>query len=159
SLTSQGSQSESRSETSQSNGRKAPLTIFARSDRHKLLKDSWREKQMSDEPDLESRVVAAIRHYRAALDVAENLEREDACAHRALTSTLLDLERALRGEAAPHLNNNLFETGSTAVARSDKTWADLVEATARLDSARRTLAALERQLGYLPKVSRGADHK
>ncbi|WP_240536579.1 hypothetical protein, partial [Bradyrhizobium genomosp. III] len=105
------------------------------------------------------RVVAAIRHYRAALDVAENLEREDACAHRALTSTLLDLERALRGEAAPHLNNNLFETGSTAVARSDKTWADLVEATARLDSARRTLAALERQLGYLPKVSRGADHK
>ena len=114
---------------------------------------------MSDEPDLESRVVAARRHYRAALDVAENLEREDACAHRALTSTLLDLERALRGEAAPHLNNNLFETGSTAVARSDKTWADLVEATARLDSARRTLAALERQLGYLPKVSRGADHK
>ncbi|MEY9440057.1 hypothetical protein [Bradyrhizobium elkanii] len=37
---------------------------------------------MSDEPDLESRVVAAIRHYRAALDVAENLEREDACIAR-----------------------------------------------------------------------------
>ncbi|WP_461328735.1 hypothetical protein [Bradyrhizobium liaoningense] len=114
---------------------------------------------MSDNTDLESRVVAAIRHYRAALEVAENLEREDACAHRTLTCTLLDLERALRDEAAPHLNNNLFETSSAAVARSDKAWADLVKATARLDSARRTLAALERQLGYLPKVSRGADHK
>ncbi|WP_284281734.1 hypothetical protein, partial [Bradyrhizobium liaoningense] len=32
SLTSQGSQSESRSETSQSNGRKAPLTLFSGAD-------------------------------------------------------------------------------------------------------------------------------
>ncbi|MHC2585430.1 hypothetical protein [Bradyrhizobium diazoefficiens] len=98
-------------------------------------------------------------HYRAALEVAEDLEREHACAQRALTSTLLDVEGTLRGKAPPHLNNDLFEIGSAAVARSDNTWADLVEATARLDSARRTLAALERQLGYLPKVPRGADPK
>ncbi|MHC2585567.1 glucose-6-phosphate-specific signal transduction histidine kinase [Bradyrhizobium diazoefficiens] len=114
---------------------------------------------MSDNTDLESRVVAAIRRYREALELAENLEREHACAQRALSSTLLDVERAVRGEAAPHLNNDLFEIGSTAVARSDNTWADLVEATAKLDSARRTLAAVERQLGYLPKVPRVADHK
>ncbi|GLR98607.1 MULTISPECIES: efflux RND transporter periplasmic adaptor subunit [Bradyrhizobium] len=113
---------------------------------------------MSDNTDLESRVAAAIRHYRAALDLAENLEREDACAQRALSSILLDLKRALRGEVAPHLNNSLFEIGSAAVARSDKTRDALVEATARLDSARLTLAALQQQLGYLPKVPRGADH-
>lgn len=114
---------------------------------------------MSDKPDLESRVVAAIRDYRAALEVAENLERENAGAQRTLTSTLLDLERAVRYEAAPHHNNNLFETGSAAVARSDETRNALVTATARLDSARRTVFALEKQLGYLPKVPKGADHK
>ena len=114
---------------------------------------------MSDNTGLESRTVEAIRHYREALALVEKLEREDVCAHRALTRTLLDLERALRDEAAPHLKNSLFEIGSAAVSRSDKTWADLVEATSRLESARLTLALLERQLGYIPKVSMGADHE
>ncbi len=114
---------------------------------------------MSDHTGLESRTVEAIRRYREALALVENLEREDACAHRALTRTLLDLERALRDEAAPHLKNSLFEIGSAAVSRSDKTWADLVEATSRLESARLTLVLLERQLGYIPKVSLGADHE
>ncbi|MFH0303171.1 hypothetical protein AAFX91_39720 [Bradyrhizobium sp. 31Argb] len=107
---------------------------------------------MSDNTDLESRVVAAIRRYRKALALVENLEREDACAHRALSRTLVDLGRALRDEAAPHLKHSLFEIGSAAVSRSDKTWTALVEATARLDSARLTVAALERQLGYIPEV-------
>ena len=114
---------------------------------------------MSDHTGLESRTVEAIRHYREALALVENLEREDACAHRALTRTLLDLARALRDEAAPHLKNSLFEIRSAAVSRSDKTWADLVEGTSRLESARLTLALLERQLGYIPKVSMGADHE
>jgi hypothetical protein len=108
---------------------------------------------MSDNTGLESRTVEAIRHYREALAMVENLEREDACAHRALTSTLLDLGRALKDEVAPHLKNNLFEIGSAAVSRSDQAWADLVEATSRLESARLTLALLERQLGYIPNVS------
>jgi hypothetical protein len=114
---------------------------------------------MSDKTGLESRTVEAIRQYREALALVENLEREDACAHRALTRTLLDLGRAMKDEAAPHLKNSLFEIGSAAVSRSDKTWADLVEATSRLESARLTLALLERQLGYIPKVSLGADHE
>jgi len=112
---------------------------------------------MSDNTGLESRTVEAIRHYREALALVEKLEREDACAHRALTRTLLDLERALRDEAPPHLNNSLFEIGCAAVSRSDETWADLVEATSRLETARLTVALLERQLGYIPKVPMGAD--
>lgn len=112
---------------------------------------------MNDNTDLESRTVEAIRHYREALALVEKLEREDACAHRALTRTLLDLERALRDEAPPHLNNSLFESGSAAVSRSDEMWAELVEATSRLEAARLTVALLERQLGYMPKVPMGAD--
>lgn len=61
---------------------------------------------MSDNTDLESRMVAAIRHYRAALELAEHLERKDASAQRAVTSTLLDLERAVRDKAAPHLKHS-----------------------------------------------------
>lgn len=113
---------------------------------------------MSDNTDLESRVVAAIRDYREALALVENLEREDACAYRALTSTLADLGHALRDEAATHLKDNIFEISSAVVSLADKTWGTLVEATARLESSRLTLAALERQLGYIPEVAMGADH-
>jgi len=97
---------------------------------------------MSDKIDLESRVVEAIRYYREALALVENLERKDASAHRALTSTLLDLGRAMQDEAASSLKDSLFEIGSAAVSRSDQAWAALSEATARLESARLTLAAL-----------------
>ncbi|MCP3477788.1 hypothetical protein NLM33_47670 (plasmid) [Bradyrhizobium sp. CCGUVB1N3] len=114
---------------------------------------------MSDDTDLESRVVAAIRHYRAALELAEKLEREDASADRAVTSTLLDLERAVRDKASPQLKHSLCEIASTAVSRSADTQNALVEASARLDSARLTLADLEQQLGYIPKVAMAADHQ
>ncbi|MCK1326607.1 hypothetical protein IVA94_38735 [Bradyrhizobium sp. 156] len=114
---------------------------------------------MSDNTDLESRMVAAIRHYRAALELAEHLERKDASAQRAVTSTLLDLERAVRDKAAPHLKHSLCEIASAAVSRSDNTRTALVEASARLDSARLTLADLEQQLGYIPKVATAADHQ
>lgn len=114
---------------------------------------------MSDHTELESRIVEAIRHYREALALVEHLEREDAAAHQALTSMLLDLGRALQDEAAPSLQDSLFETGSAAVSRSDNTWAALSKATARLDAARLTVAALEQQLGYIPAVSTEAgDH-
>ncbi|WP_108523214.1 hypothetical protein [Bradyrhizobium algeriense] len=108
---------------------------------------------MSDNADLENRTIEALRHYREALVTVENLEREEASAHRALTTTLLDLGRAILDEEAPSLKHSLFEIGSVAVSRSDEAWVALSEATARLDSARLTLAALERQLGYIPGVS------
>ncbi|GLR87619.1 hypothetical protein [Bradyrhizobium iriomotense] len=114
---------------------------------------------MRDNTGLESRTVEAIRHYRKALALVEHLEREDACAHRALTSTLVDLSRAIRDEAAPHLNDRLFEIAAAAASRSDKTWSAMVEATAKLESARLTLAALEQQLGYIPKVALGSAHE
>jgi len=50
---------------------------------------------MSDNTDLENRIVEAIRHYREALALVENLEREGACARRSLANTLLDLGRAV----------------------------------------------------------------
>ena len=81
------------------------------------------------------------------------LEREEASAHQALTNMLPDLGRALLEDDAPSLKQSLFEIGSVAVLRSDEAWTALSEATAKLDSARLTLAALEQQLGYIPGVS------
>ena len=66
---------------------------------------------------------------------------------------LPDLESALLEEHDPSLKRCLFEIGSVAVSRSDEAWAALSEATAKLDSARLTLAVLEQQLGYIPGVS------
>ncbi|MBK3666376.1 hypothetical protein JJE66_34830 [Bradyrhizobium diazoefficiens] len=107
---------------------------------------------MNDKTDLENRVVEAIRHYREALAAVEQLEQEDACALQALRNTLLDLGSAMQDEAAPSPKNSLLEIGSAAVSRSDKAWATLSEATARLDAIRLTLAALVQQLGYIPEV-------
>ena len=104
---------------------------------------------MSDNANLESKTVEALRHYREALALVENLEREEIFARRALTSMLPCA--LLEGEAP--LLKRLFEIGSVAVSRSDEAWAALSEATVRLDSARLTLAALELQLGYIPGVS------
>jgi hypothetical protein len=108
---------------------------------------------MSDNANLESKTVEALRHYREALASVENLEREEASAHRALTSLLPDLGCALLEEGAPSFTRSLFEIGSVAVLRSDEAWTALNEATAKLDLARLTLAALEQQLGYIPGVS------
>jgi len=108
---------------------------------------------MSDNADLEDRTIEALRHYREALATVENLKREEASAHRALTSMLPDLGRALLEEEAPSLMHSLFEIGSVAVLRSNEAWTALSEATAKLDTARLTLAALEQQLGYTPGVS------
>ena len=43
---------------------------------------------MSDNANLESKTVEALRHYREALALVENLEREEIFARRALTSML-----------------------------------------------------------------------
>ena len=104
---------------------------------------------MSGNTDLESKTIEALRHYREAFATLENLEREEASAHQALTHMLPDLGRALLEEEAPALKH-LFEIGSVAVLRSDEAWRVLSEATAKLNLARLTLAALEQQLGYIP---------
>ena len=76
---------------------------------------------MSDNADLESKTIEALRHYREALATVENLEREEASAHRALTSMLPDLGCALLDEAKRRLlKRRLFEIGSVAVSRSDE---------------------------------------
>ncbi|SDG43735.1 hypothetical protein SAMN05216338_1001299 [Bradyrhizobium sp. Rc2d] len=107
---------------------------------------------MSDNCGLEHRTIEAIRHYREALAEVESLEREQASAHRALTRTLLELGRAIREEDALSLKDSLLEIGSAVVSRSDEASVALSEAAARLDAARLTVAALERKLGYIPKV-------
>ena len=97
--------------------------------------------------DLENKTIEALRHYRVALATVENLEREEASADRAFTSMLPRLGCALsRRKRAISQKRSLFEIGSVAVLRSDEAWAALSEATAKLDSARLTLAALEQQL-------------
>lgn len=108
---------------------------------------------MSGNANLENKTVEALRHYREAFATVENLEREEASAHQALTSMLPDLGCALLEEGAPSLKRSLFEFGSAAVLLSDEARAALNEAIAKLDSARLTLAILEHQLGYIPGVS------
>jgi hypothetical protein len=108
---------------------------------------------MSGISDLECKTIEALRHYREAFSTVENLEREEASAHQALTNMLPDLSCALIDEGAPSLKRSLFKIGTVAVLRSDEAWTALSEATAKLDTARQTLAALEQQLGYIPGVS------
>jgi hypothetical protein len=50
---------------------------------------------VSENAYLEKKTVEALRRYRDAFDAVENLEREEASAHRALTSILPDLGCAL----------------------------------------------------------------
>ncbi|MCA1537723.1 hypothetical protein I6F21_34990 [Bradyrhizobium sp. NBAIM03] len=111
---------------------------------------------MSDKSDLENRAIEAIWNYREAFAVVGRLERKERSAHRALTRILPELGRALRSQDTRCFKNSI-KIGSAAVSRQNEAWANLTEATARLDSARSTLAALERQLGYLPKVSKPRD--
>jgi hypothetical protein len=108
---------------------------------------------MSGNTDLESKTIEALRHYREALSTVEYLEREETSAHQALTNMLPDLSCALLDEGTPSFKRSLFKIGSVAVLRSDEAWTALSEATAKLDTARLTLAALEQQLGYIPGVS------
>jgi hypothetical protein len=113
----------------------------------------FEEKRMSGNTDLESKTIEALRHYREAFATVENLEREEASARRALTSMLPDLECALLEDDPPSLKRTLLEIVSLAMLRSDEAWTELREATAKLDAARLTLAALEQQVGYIPGVS------
>jgi hypothetical protein len=107
---------------------------------------------VSENAYLERKTVEALRRYRDAFAAVENLEREEAFARRALTSILPDLSCALLEEGSPSIKRNLFESGQDALLRSDEAWAALTEATAKLDSARLTLAALEQQLGYTKRL-------
>jgi hypothetical protein len=118
---------------------------------HKSLEDLTRKKRMSVNAELESRTIEALRHYREALATVENLEREKASAYQALTSILPDLGHALLEEDAQSLKHSLFETGSAAVSRWEEACAAFNQASAKLDSARTTLAALEQLPGYLPE--------
>jgi hypothetical protein len=54
-----------------------------------------------DDTDLEEKTIEALRQYRKALTAVENLEQEEASAHRALTSMLPDLGRAILEDDAP----------------------------------------------------------
>ena len=114
---------------------------------------------MIDDTDLELKTIEALRQYRKALARVEALEQEEASAHRALTSMLPDLGRAILEDDAPSLKDSLFETGSAVVSRSNEAGHALSQATTELDIARRALAALEQQLEYIPDVPMAADSR
>lgn len=110
---------------------------------------------MSDQTDLEKKTIEALGQYRKALATVERQEQTEATAQRALTRMLPDLERAILEDCAP-VKDNLFQTGLTAVSRSNEAWDALRTATTTLEVARQTLVALEQQLGYIPGVSKVA---
>ncbi|MCA1414370.1 MULTISPECIES: hypothetical protein [Bradyrhizobium] len=106
---------------------------------------------MSDKSDLENRAIEAIWNYREAFAVVGRLERKQRSAHRSLTKALIKLRRATKSEDPRSLKDSI-EITLAAVSRHDEARATLDEAAALMESARLTLAALERQLGYLPRV-------
>jgi hypothetical protein len=121
---------------------------------HLLARTINRErKPLSDQAELETKTIEALRHYRKALATVESQEQAEASAQRALTGMLPDLERAILEDCPQSVKDNLFQTGLAAVSRSNEAWDALSKATTTLEVARQALVALERQLGYIPGVS------
>jgi DNA repair ATPase RecN len=105
---------------------------------------------MGENADLEKRATEALRRYREALAKAEEMEQEEAAARRALAEWQGRVEIAiLDGHASPG-RSHLIQTGQATIARLHEVRCAMSEATAALDSAYRTLAALDDELGYIP---------
>ncbi|MGZ5165424.1 MAG: hypothetical protein ACXWCQ_33410 [Burkholderiales bacterium] len=104
---------------------------------------------MSGEADLKTRAVEALHHYRAALAEVEELEKEEADAHQALSELLGHFDIAIV-DSPPSAPHDLFVAGQAAISRLNRVRHALSAATAALDEAYRTLAALDQALGYIP---------
>lgn len=104
---------------------------------------------MGENADLEKRAIEALRRYREALARVEELEQEEAAAHRALADWHARVEIAiLDGHASP-ARSHLVQTGQAAISRLREVRFAMSEATAALDLAYRALAALDDALGYI----------
>ncbi|AZG79044.1 hypothetical protein IYY11_04860 [Methylocystis sp. H62] len=108
---------------------------------------------MSEKADLEKKAVGTLQRYREAYARAEALEQEAAAARQDVFTRLNRLEIAKAKEVAVRVRPEIVAADQAAICRLTEIRIALSEATAELDSAFRTLAALDEQLGYIPGVS------
>ena len=99
---------------------------------------------------LERRAIDALRRYREALARVEEMEQEEAAARRALVDWQGRVKIAILDGAASPQRSHLIQTGQAIIARLQEVRLAMSEATAALDVAYRTLAALDDELGYIP---------
>lgn len=105
---------------------------------------------MSHDAERKNEAIEALQQYREALTTVEELEQEEAAAHRAVTDLLSYFEIAIVEHHAPLVRHDVFRTGQTVIYRLDETRHTLIQATMRLDFTYRKLAALDQALGYIP---------
>jgi hypothetical protein len=110
---------------------------------------------MSEKADLERKAVEALRCYREALAEAEKLEQEETAAREEVFKRLHRAEISKAQVDVSGLKPEVTAAGQAAISRLSVIRAALSEATATLDSAYRTLAALDEELGYIPGVEKG----
>jgi len=108
---------------------------------------------MGEKADLEKKAIEALERYREAYARAEALEQEEAAARQEVFKRLNRLEiTKAKGEAA-RVKSEVIAADQEAISRLSEIRTALSEATGELDSAFRTLAAFDEQLGYIPGVS------
>ncbi|KAF0212150.1 hypothetical protein [Methylocystis rosea] len=105
---------------------------------------------MGDNVDLERRAIDALRRYREAFARVEEMEQEEAAARRALADWQGRAKIAILDGVASPQRSHLIQSGQAIIARLQEVRLAMSEATAALDVAYRTLAALDEELGYIP---------
>lgn len=105
---------------------------------------------MGDNADAERRASDALRRYREALAKVEEMEREEAAARRTLADWQGRVETAILENQLSPGRSHLIQAGQAIIARLQEVGLAMSEATAALDVAYRTLAALDEELGYVP---------
>lgn len=110
---------------------------------------------MGEKADLEKKAIAALQRYREAYARAVALEQEEAAARREVSRRLNRLEIAKAKGGAARVTPEVLAADQEAISRLSEIRTALSEATGELDSAFRTLAAFDEQLGYIPGVSAG----
>jgi len=108
---------------------------------------------MSERSDLEKKAIEALQRYREAYARAEALEQEETAARQEVFRRLNRLEIAKAKGGAARAKPEVIAADQEAISRLSKIRSALSEATGELDSAFRTLAAFDEQLGYIPGVS------
>ena len=104
---------------------------------------------MGDNADAERRAIDALRRYREALARIEEMEQEEAATRRALVDWQGRVKIAILDGVASSQRSHLIQSGQAIIARLQEVRLAMSEATAALDVAYRTLAALDEELGYI----------
>jgi hypothetical protein len=111
---------------------------------------------MSEKADLERKAIEALQCYRETLAEAEKLEQEETAAREEVFKRLHRAEISKAQVDVSGLKPEVTAAGQAAISRLNEIRAALSGATAALDLAYRTLAALDAELGYIPGVEKGA---